>query len=139
MKTKYTKEQIKAVDDIYNLSDGVILVNAFKTASKKYAKKFKKMSSSLNGGIEQERKIKKWIKKYIYPIWAKEVESKFWQEGEMDSYNEFDKLTYISGLFIAIHSTTLKDKIYNIIKTTLAEMTLEALAEKEKKEKNAEQ
>lgn len=109
--------------DIDNLTN--LVIGDFRINSEDTTKAFYKIAKKNN-----PKNTKKFIRENIVPIWIKEVENKDKQENIKDLRELIDHdifLTYLSGIYISIHSKNLASEILNILNSVIAEMFFTAL------------
>lgn len=102
-----------------------LIVNDFRINSEDTTKAFYKIAKKNNS-----KNTKKFIKENILNIWIKDVEEKDLTNNIKDLRVLIDQdifITYLSGIYIAIHSKNLASEILNILNSVIAEMFFNAL------------
>ncbi len=102
-----------------------LIISHFRINSENTTKAFYKVAKKNN-----PKNTKKFIKENIVPIWIREVENRDIQENIKDLRELIDSdtfLTYLSGIYISIHSKNLASEILNILNSVIAEMFFAAL------------
>lgn len=102
-----------------------LIVNDFRINSEDTTKAFYKIAKKNNS-----KNTKKFIKENILNIWIKDVEEKDLTNNIKDLRALIDQdifITYLSGIYIAIHSKNLASEILNILNSVIAEMFFNAL------------
>ena len=114
---------------IYDIDNGVSLIENFNRKSSRFQKAFKKLSKKQKDTDPnyQKKIVFKFVKENLLPIWKQEVESKFWTTGEMDFLDKEVIYTYIFGAFVTGHSTGLQQNMRTAFANILKEMTDRAI------------
>jgi len=122
---------------IIDLDKGVELLVAFNKKTVSKSKKFKKFAKKFNGANPelQKKKILKFMKDELYPIFKVEFLDKFYKNKEYEVLDKDIIATYIFGSFLEGHATTTKIDIPTQFKLITAELTNRIYAELEKKSK----
>jgi len=122
---------------IVDLDKGVELLVQFNKKTISKSKQFKKFAKKFNGAdpVLQKKKILKFIKEEIYPIYQKEFLDKFYENKEYEILDIDVLATYTFGSFIEGHATTSKIDIPTQFKLITAELTNRIYAELQKKGK----
>lgn len=113
----------KAGIDIEQLTN--LIITDFRINTENTTKAFYKIAKKNN-----IKNTKKFIKENIIPFWIKEVEKKDIEDNIKDLRELLDLdifITYLSGIYISIHSKNLAPEILNILNSIIAEMFLAAL------------
>lgn len=130
-KMKAAQENLKAM--INKVKDAGIdldfltklIINDFRINSEDTTKAFYKIAKKNN-----PKNSKKFIKDNVLKIWIKDVEEKDTTDNIKDLrllIEEDQFITYLSGIYISIHSKGLSSEILNILNSVIAEMFFAAL------------
>ncbi len=130
-KMKAAQENLKAM--INKVKDAGIdldfltklIINNFRINSEDTTKAFYKIAKKNN-----PKNSKKFIKDNVLKIWIKDVEEKDTTDNIKDLrllIEEDQFITYLSGIYISIHSKGLSSEILNILNSVIAEMFFAAL------------
>lgn len=130
-KMKAAQENLKAI--INKVKDAGIdldfltklIINDFRINSEDTTKAFYKIAKKNN-----PKNSKKFIKDNVLKIWIKDVEEKDTTDNIKDLrllIEEDQFITYLSGIYISIHSKGLSSEILNILNSVIAEMFFAAL------------